>query len=264
VSRTLPDGSIDRIIIDSGNGIINLGRDILANFGKECLDPIMILFTHLHPDHTMEFPFFAPNYVRGAKISLYGMEALKNHVGKILERNMLPPNFPIEYKDLKSKRQHYIVKDGSKLVSPGGTMSIECMQSYAPSHPQQGCIYYRITDISSNKSIAIIWDLESKKGGDRAVINFAKDCDCMAHDTHYTEEEYHSDSFIVQGFGHSTYDMAVENAVQAGLKSALICTHFNPAHDDNKLAAIESQIKNKFSDCRFSIHLAKTGMVHEV
>jgi len=82
------------------------------------------------------------------------------------------------------------------------------MQAFAPSHPQQGALYYRVRDIETGKSVACIWDNESKIGGDKAVINFSKGADVMIHDTQYTREEYESDKMIVQGFGHSTYEMA--------------------------------------------------------
>lgn len=57
------NGQIVRIIIDAGTGIINLGNEIITNYfkQKEKLN-ISIFFTHLHPDHTQGFVFFAPNF----------------------------------------------------------------------------------------------------------------------------------------------------------------------------------------------------------
>ncbi|MCP4135598.1 MAG: hypothetical protein GY754_31810 [bacterium] len=251
------DGKIKRIIIDCGTGAVPLGKKILGNYfaKKEDLD-IAMLFTHLHPDHTQAFPFFSPNYFKDCSIQIMGMKTLKKHIGMVLESNMIPPTFPIEYKDLKSTRKHYELKDDSEFDRNG--FNIKVIQSVAPSHPQQGAMYFRITDIDNGKSAACLWDLESKIGGDKAAINFSRDCDIMIHDTQYTKEEYHSDKMVVQGFGHSTYDMAIENAKQAGVKEKLICTHFNPAHDDNKLDGIQEEYKDKAS---FDIILAKEGMV---
>ncbi len=194
----------------------------------------MFLFTHLHPDHTQGFPFFAPNFFKSCKINLFGMKTLSKTVGQVLALSMLPPTFPIEYKDLKSERKHFIIKDGSSFYSPLETMQIDVMGAYAPSHPQQGALYYKITDLKTGKSIACIWDLESKVGGDKAVINFVKSSDVMIHDTQYTHEEYYSDGTIVQGFGHSTYEMAIENMRQAEVKK-LYCFHYNPSHTDQFL-----------------------------
>jgi len=238
------DGKIFRLILDSGTGIIQLGKDIVGNFFKNKEEmTIPILFTHLHPDHTQGFPFFAPNFFKNAKLLLYGMSALEMDIEKILSAQMIPPNFPIEYRSLKSSREHYEVSDGTMNLplTKAFPFLVKTMQAYAPSHPQQGAVYYKITDTETGKSVACIWDNESKVGGDKAVVNFSKGCDVMIHDTQYTKEEYESDKMIVQGYGHSTYDMARENATQAGVKK-LYCLHYNPSHTDEKLNEIKKNI----------------------
>jgi len=249
------DGKIRRIIIDSGTGIIGLGREIIANYfqKKEDLNIIMF-FTHLHPDHTQGFPFFAPNYFDECNLNIMGMKTLKKNIGIVLEQGMLPPSFPIEYRDLKSTRKHHELKDNDCLyikadmsfddiLSDDSIFKIDVMQSFAPSHPQQGSLYYKITDIQDNTSVGCIWDIESHLGGDKRVINFFKNCNIIIHDTQYTVEEYNSDKIIVQGFGHSTYEMAIENASQAKAKH-LICTHFNPLHKDIKLDSIQKALSS--------------------
>jgi len=262
------DGQIKRIIIDSGSGIISLGKEIIGNFfaKKEELN-ISIFFTHLHPDHTEGFSFFAPNYFKGAELKLYGMETLGKHIEHALKDRMAPPTFPIEYSDLKSNREHIIIKGGD-IVNINSekdridtiVFEVEVMQAYAPSHPQQGALYYKITDVDEDEKIACIWDNESHIGGDKAVINFVEDCDVMIHDTMYTQEEYESNKVIVQGFGHSTYNMAIENARHAGVKK-LICTHFNPVHSDEKLDEISEELS---SISNLNIILAQEGKKMEI
>lgn len=119
--------------------------------------------------------------------------------------------------------------------------AVLAMQAFAPSHPQQGAIYYKIKDLETDKTVVCVWDNESKIGGDQAVINFAKDCDLLIHDTQYTTEEYTDSRMIVQGFGHSTYEMAIDNAKQANSKK-LICIHFNPSHTDRVLDEIQKSL----------------------
>lgn len=267
-------GKTIRLIVDSGTGIVKLGNIIIKNFfaGTEDLTKA-IFFTHLHPDHTQGFPFFAPNFFPQAAFHLFGMETLKKHIGGVLEGTMVPPTFPIEYKDLKSKRTHYKVRDGQVFFVDGfgaprekddfsgekrgiadAQFKVQVMQSYAPSHPQQGCVYYRFTDLEDGKSVTCCWDLESHSGGDKRVIAFAKDTDLLIHDTQYTEEEYTDSRVVVQGFGHSTYGMAIENAVQANAKQ-LVCMHFNPSHTDEKLDAIQAGLLGS----AVKVTLAKEG-----
>lgn len=263
------EGQIIRLIIDCGTGLIQLGKDIVKNYfeKKETLNQT-ILFTHLHPDHIQAFPFFAPNFFLNASLDLKGMGTIQNHIGSVLEHTMLPPTFPIEYNDLKSKRRHFELKDKDVFFitdhNGNAVFEVKVMQSYAPSHPQQGCLYFRVTDIQTKKSVACVWDIESHAGGDKAVINFAKEADILIHDTQYTLEEYESDKMIVQGFGHSTHEMAIDNSMQAEIQSKLICTHFNPAHSDDKLDNIQSNMNKIAAKLPFEIILAHEEMIVEV
>lgn len=47
------------IILDAGTGIIPLGRELSARARQSGVTtPLLILFSHLHHDHTQGFPFF--------------------------------------------------------------------------------------------------------------------------------------------------------------------------------------------------------------
>ena len=248
------------IIIDAGSGLIPLGYAMAGKLmANEYSHTFPILFTHLHPDHTEGFNFFTPNFFSSCTLYLMGMQTLRRHVGHVLKEKMLPPNFPIEYNDLKSQRMHQILTDSQvihidqtgKPVSKTDTplLTIQIMQAYAPSHPQQGALYYRISDPEDGTSIACIWDIESHIGGDVRVISFSQGADLMIHDAMYTDEEYESRKVPVQGFGHSTFSMAIENAEKAEVKY-LIPFHYNPRHNDDFIDDIEKKMRGKTS-CTF-------------
>ena len=265
VFTTEVKGKIIPLFIDAGNGIIEAGKEFfpLILSGK-CSCQFTMLFTHLHPDHTEGFTFFGPNYLPQVKIHLYGMVALKKNVGMILRDKMMPPTFPIEYRDLRSHRDHGVVQEGDVLwiddegkpVKKGPenescfgkfAYKVVVMQSFAPSHPQQGCIYYKITEVLESglgKTVICGWDIESRKGGDQRLISFSKGADVLIHDTQYTDEEYNSGKMIVQGFGHSTFSMGLENAELAGVKK-LIPFHYNPSHTDKMLDQFIGELKSK-------------------
>ena len=253
-TNELKDGTIVPLFIDAGNGVIEAGNKILPDIltGK-CINKLNMFFTHLHPDHTEGFTFFSPNFLPQVEMNLFGMSALRKNVGTVFRDKMTLPTYPIEYKDLKSKRNHHVISDGQILyidakgnVKEGAIDSpvfvIQAMQAFAPSHPQQGAIYYRITDPNTGKSVACIWDIESRRGGDQRVITFSKDAEVMIHDTQYTDKEYDSDKTVVQGFGHSTYSMAIENAEKAGVKT-LMPFHYNPSHTDLALDEIIGSLR---------------------
>jgi phosphoribosyl 1,2-cyclic phosphodiesterase len=260
----------NRIIIDFGTGGIVCGKEIIGNYfaKKESLNPVTVLFTHLHPDHMQGFPFAAFNYFPECMVDVYGMCTLQKEVEDVLEQQQMPPVFPVEYRDLKSFRTHRVLKDGSTFFVGNNNsymgerhgLRVDVMQAYAPSHPQQGALYYRITEEPTGKSVTCIWDNESKVGGDKAVIRFAKDSDVMIHDTQYTHDEYIGTKPIVQGFGHSTYEMALDDAAQAHVKR-LVCMHYNPSHDDDRLDAIQTGT-NVAAEIGFI--LAKEGMVLDI
>jgi ribonuclease BN (tRNA processing enzyme) len=269
------NGKIIPLFVDAGNGIIEAGKSIMPGiFNKTVSSEFTILFTHLHPDHTEGFTFFAPNFLPQVKIHLYGMAALKKNVGVVLAGKMAPPTYPIEYKDLKSERSHGVVNDGDIFwINDTGSVvdqtwidadmdkrskrlafQVEAMQSFAPSHPQQGSIYYKITDYETKKSVACIWDLESRRGGDQRVIKFIKGSDILIHDTQYTEEQYDCANMIVQGFGHSTYDMAVENAQLAGVKR-LFAFHYDPNHTDEFIFNIIEEANKTAKEFNWDVEL---------
>jgi ribonuclease BN (tRNA processing enzyme) len=261
VVKTNKEGVKVPVIIDAGSGLIKFGYTLEGKLlTNEYSKTFTMLFTHLHPDHTEGFNFFVPNFFPSCKLYLLGMETLKYNVGMVLKDKMLPPTFPIEYKDLKSHRIHGILHDGQTFyITQEGVpviraidplLEITVMRAFSPSHPQQGALYYRIRDVEDDSSVACIWDIESHIGGDVRVINFTNHADLMIHDTQYLEEEYASASNPVQGFGHSTYDMAIENARKAGVKY-LASFHYNPRHSDDILDEVKARYTKELTDISF-------------
>jgi ribonuclease BN (tRNA processing enzyme) len=250
------NGKTIPLFIDAGLGLIEAGKKIIPDiFSGKCIPRLNMFFTHFHPDHTEGFTFFAPNFLPQIELNLFGMSTAEKNIDMILRDRMSQPLYPIEYKDLRSKRKHHTVSDGetvyidadgkaSHQLPEGAAYKVQAMQAFAPAHPQQGAVYYRISDPDTGASVACIWDIESRHGGDQRVIAFAKDALVMIHDTQYTDDEYHSEKMVVQGFGHSTYSMAVDNAVKARVKR-LIPFHYNPSHTDEKLDEIMASIDNK-------------------
>jgi ribonuclease BN (tRNA processing enzyme) len=257
VVKTNKNGVRVPVIIDAGSGLIKLGYCMAGKlFSNEYSKTFPILFTHLHPDHTEGFTFFTPIFFPFVEMHILGMETAHKSVGAILKDKMLPATYPIEYKDLKARRIHGILSDGQQFfISQDGVPSasgadplfeITVMQAFAPSHPQQGAMYYKIRDVEDNSTVACVWDIESHIGGDVRVIKFAQGADMMIHDTQYTEEEYESTAVPVQGFGHSTYAMALENAKKAGVKY-LFPFHYNPRHSDAALDAVYAKYADRKS-----------------
>ena len=77
----------------------------------------------------------------------------------------------------------------------------------------------------------------------------------LIHDAQFTTEELEAK----RGWGHSSYDQAIQVAEMTGAKQ-LIMTHHDPDHDDEFLKKREKECQDRFKDCV----LAREGMEVQV
>ena len=115
------------------------------------------------------------------------------------------------------------------------------MRSYA--HPGGGVFHYRIE--MDGKKVVVATDTEGYVGGDKRLIQFSHEADLLIHDAEFTSEEYINGVPSKQGWGHSSWEMAVEVAQAAGVKT-LVLTHHNALHDDAFLDDVERQAQLLF------------------
>jgi phosphoribosyl 1,2-cyclic phosphodiesterase len=258
------------IILDAGTGLIALGRELAAR-ARSCnggvIQPLIILFSHLHHDHTQGFPFFSPAYDPSAQLHLYGPGTSEQALQKLLARNQSAPVFPVALKDMNAAREIRAItamdavvidENGIRLTRGGASHSrsaersrrspeavvVRLMKSYA--HPG-GVHVYRIT--WRGRSLVYATDLEGYVGGDCRLAAFARDADLLIHDAQYAERHYRgSDGWAsTQGFGHSTPQMACQTALAAGAKR-LALFHHDPNYDDETVHQLEEQAQSIFPE----------------
>jgi ribonuclease BN (tRNA processing enzyme) len=119
-------------------------------------------------------------------------------------------------------------------------VNICVMRSYA--HPQ-GVFIYRIE--YGGKALVLATDVEGYIGGDQRLIRFARGAHLLIHDAQYTDAEYKNPNAPRQGWGHSTWQMAVEVA-QAARAERLALFHHDPVHTDDMLARAEREAQVVF------------------
>lgn len=248
------------IILDAGTGIIPLGRDLArrAALEKRGLE-LLLLFSHLHHDHTQGFPFFVPAYLPHARLHIFGPGGTPETLKQILEHNQSSEIFPVSLRDMASTKNiqslqesQVIVwdEDGLRVAGPNSRLSEEALvirihKSYA--HPG-GVFIYRIS--WRGKSVVYATDTEGYIGTDRRLAAFARDADVLIHDAQYSEAHYAGQLAgfpSTQGFGHSTATMACEVAASAET-GQLILFHHDPAYSDEMVAAQENTAKANFPD----------------
>ena len=242
------------IILDAGTGIIPLGRELART---KRAGEILLLFSHLHHDHTQGFPFFVPAYLPTARLHIYGTDGTHESMKNVLERNQSSETFPIGLremaasKDIQAVRETNVIvwdEDGVRVTESSVGLSEEAVvirihKSYA--HPG-GVYVYRIT--WRGRSVVYATDTEGYIGTDKRLVAFAKDADVLIHDAQYLEEHYRGqlEGFpATQGFGHSTVSMACEVAASARV-GQLILFHHDPSYSDDVIAGMENTAKNLF------------------
>lgn len=241
------------VILDAGTGIIPLGRELARRAANEKRGlELLLLFSHLHHDHTQGFPFFVPAYLSNARLHIFGPGGTPETLKQILEHNQSAEIFPVSLRDMAATKNIQSVhesqvivwdEDGLRAAGPTSRLSEEALvirihKSYA--HPG-GVFVYRIS--WRGKSVVYATDTEGYIGTDRRLVAFARDADVLIHDAQYSETHYAS----TQGFGHSTATMACEVAASAET-GQLILFHHDPAYSDEMVTAQENTAKANFAD----------------
>jgi phosphoribosyl 1,2-cyclic phosphodiesterase len=230
IAVELADGTM--VLLDGGTGLRELGRSLA---GAVKLPTFHLLVTHVHWDHVLGVPFFAPIYRPGTRFvfhpaggdraTLYGPEQLFD--GR---------RFPLRLHQIPSEIER------AKIDNPLSERTIGSARLTATrlNHPG-GSTGYRLDD-ADGSSLVLYTDNELPPGTshlsppiDLAVIrDFARGCSLLVHDAQYTPD----DMPLKLGWGHSIVPSVLELAREAEVK-ALALYHHDPDRDDDALAAID-------------------------
>lgn len=252
------------IILDAGSGLIDAGNELMGKYISSGATPndrtpiqATVLISHIHQDHIQGFTFFRPLHIPTSKINVYGNVSYDETLSDELAQLLFGKSFPLDLGDIAANLNIQDITDTDGIILRHGSnpivkrieteedkiphdddVLITCYRSYA--HPQEGVIIYKIA--YKDKTLVYATDKESYLGGDKKLANFARGCDILIHDAQYTTEDYLNTFVPKQGYGHSTFDMAIECKQQVGAKQ-LIFYHFDPSYDDNKLNIIKEHYK---------------------
>ena len=96
----------DRLILDSGTGICELGRTLAAGS-----DPVRVklLISHTHMDHIQGFPFFVPAFIEGNHIRVYGPKDFDKGIYDIISIQMDYSVFPVRVDELAAHLEFHDV-----------------------------------------------------------------------------------------------------------------------------------------------------------
>ncbi len=236
----------DLVVIDAGTGIRELGLEL----AKEGPRHIPILIGHTHWDHIQGFPFFAPAYIPGFSLTLYGASGFRKDLKSIFQGQLDRDYFPVELKDMASTLEFKTLE-----ANPIKFGKISVAWEFT-NHPG-ATVCFRI-DVAG-KRIAYITDNEFLQGylgkphdltpeSDvckpyQSMIDFVHGCDLLIAEAQYAPADYPKKI----GWGHTSVSNAALLAKLSGAKRWIV-THHDPMNDDEalfkKLALTRQIIKN--------------------
>jgi len=214
----------ETVIIDAGTGIRRLGEVLRSRNG---MGPIYLLMTHVHWDHIIGFPFFAPGLPAGTELLVDGHPNAMMGLQHTFDNPMGGGYFPIKIEEL-DLRIRFLNAVGRRPLELGGGK----VDSIPLRHPQGG-LGFRIRE--GDRTLAFITDNELEDGEAlEDYVDFCRGADVLIHDAQYAPEEMDAH----RGWGHSDYEMALELARRAETPR-LILFHHDPSRTDAELKAFE-------------------------
>jgi phosphoribosyl 1,2-cyclic phosphodiesterase len=238
------------LILDLGTGLRVLGERLsepMAEAGTSLR--ATALLTHLHYDHVLGLPFFAPMRHPESVLDVYGPSQEDGSLNDVLGTLVKPPFFPIAMDEFRGELRCHDL-DGADEFEVGGFQI-----TARPVNHKGHTLGFRIE--AGGHSIAYISDHQAphdQRTVDEQVLELCEDVDLVMHDSQYTEEEFATTS----DWGHSTDAFAVRVAGESGARR-LCMFHHDPAHSDDQIDAMLSHAK----DLASKYHLTEVSAAAE-
>ncbi len=222
------------VILDGGTGLRLLGQKML----KEMPLTAHIFFSHVHWDHIQGFPFFAPAFVPGNTIHLYGGNDVSRTLEETLAGQMDYPSFPVQLGQMGAEMTFRDLREGQTVKLDDGEGHELVVRTTRGNHPN-GVWVYRLEH--RGKSVIYATDTEHYAIVDPKLLALSQKADVLIYDSQYTPEEYGGKT----GWGHSTFEEGVKLARGAGAKK-FVLFHHDPNQSDAAVREKERRAKELF------------------
>jgi ribonuclease BN (tRNA processing enzyme) len=267
------------VIVDFGTGIKPLGDWLMANdFKQRGKIDADIFITHTHWDHIMGFPMFTPIFLPSTNLRIRGPVSYEDDtLESIISAQMSYRYWPVRQNELSAHIEYDQIKETTLDLGDGLLVTTKYLN-----HPIL-CLGYRFeyegksivtaydtepfrnvfptdpADPSYDESAAIEGEEAAREGNER-ILRFFQDADVLIHDCQYTQKEFIPSKI---GWGHSSYEHAINAAHKAKVKK-LIMFHHDPNRTDAQLKKLEEKYQTLIQDkSSLEIIMAREGLMLE-
>lgn len=222
----LDAGDKEYVLCDLGSGVRVFGNHVVARDGASKPNVYHVFVSHLHWDHIMGFPFFAPAYVPGNTVRIYGCH---KELESALRRQQDAPCFPVPFHRLGASIEFVTLEPGRSYDVAGWSVTAKLQAHSGDSYG------YRF--VRDGRVVVYTTDSEHRLDDPSAVeaaATFFADADLVIFDAMYSLAEAVS---VKEDWGHSSNVVGVELCQLANAKH-LVLFHHEPANDDERIAQI--------------------------
>jgi phosphoribosyl 1,2-cyclic phosphodiesterase len=259
------------LIFDAGTGVIPLGHELMK---QSEIQEVNIILSHYHWDHISGLPFFAPAFMPGWKVDIFGPGDEPADLKSRLAAQMKAPYFPVETETWLAEVSYHTphpapVRIGELSIGsfilhhPGITYGYRLEVNgktvvYAPDNELSfidRSIEKRKAEFDQDEQTLLN---DMKKEDKSRNIEFMTDVHMLIHDAQYTPEDYARK----HGWGHSCFIDTVNSAIDAGVNHLFLFSH-EPTYDDDQIDAMHRQTQELIKERGSSMvcHVSREGML---
>ena len=221
----------EHFICDMGSGARPLGQAKIARYGVPDPQTYHIFISHLHWDHLMGFPYFAPMYIPGNRIVVHGCHP---QLEESIRLQMQAPSFPVDYAQAGARIEF-------DLMTPDKAHYIAGINVTPKKQLHSGDSYgYRFESLTNT----VVYSTDSEHKLDNPAEHeeftaFFDRADLVIFDAMYSLAEAVS---VKADWGHSSNVVGVE-LCQAAAARRLVLFHHEPVHDDKQLSRLVAETR---------------------
>ena len=267
------------IIIDAGSGIRELGNMLVKTDLRKGPIHTEIFLSHTHWDHILGFPFFAPIYIPGTKLKVFGPVTYEEEsLDKIIGDQLRYRYFPVRHSELAAHIEYFPLTEGESDLGDGIILKRKYLN-----HPildlgyrfeYMGKVFVTAFDTEPFRNVFDVprespdFDEEAYQEGESAsreenekILQFIHGANVLVYDSQYTHKEYEETKI---GWGHSSFEYAINSAHKAEVETVVLA-HHDPLRTDDELQHFENTYRDALrGTSNLEVIMAREGLTVEM